>query len=161
MDTCAEGVETHDDLQLIRELGVSQVQGFIFGRPGDAEAAAEYAAKSTVEAEGFAVQREVRQTLMRRAITAINGCTEEIRLRNISAMGALVECESPVAPGTQLTLDIVGVGPVTGTVRWAQASRFGMQFSEPFDLSRLAPRRERGNDVQVLRPWYVDKAVGE
>ena len=33
MDTCAEGVETHDDLQLIRELGVSMVQGYIFGRP--------------------------------------------------------------------------------------------------------------------------------
>ena len=161
MDTCAEGVETHDDLQLIRELGVSQVQGFIFGRPGDAAAAAEYAAKSTVEAEGFAVQREVRQTLMRRAITAINGRTEEIRLRNISAMGALVECESPVAPGTQLTLDIVGVGPVTGTVRWSQATRFGMQFSEPFDLSLLAPRREKTNNAQILRPWYVDKAVGE
>ena len=99
--------------------------------------------------------------LMRRAITAINGKPEEIRLRNISAMGALVECDHPVAPGTDLTLDIVGVGPVTGTVRWAQASRFGMQFSEPFDLSRLAPKRERGNDVQMLKPWYVGKAVGE
>jgi hypothetical protein len=161
MDTCAEGVETHDDLQLIRELGVSQVQGFIFGRPADAEAAAEYAAKATVEAEGYAVQREARQTLMRRAITAINGRAEEIRLRNISAMGALVECDVPVAPGTQLTLDIVGVGPVTGIVRWSQASRFGMQFSEPFDLTRLAPRREKGNEAQMLRPWYVDKAVGE
>ena len=36
MDTTAEGVETHDDLHLIRELGVSQVQGYIFGRPGSA-----------------------------------------------------------------------------------------------------------------------------
>ena len=161
MDTCAEGVETHDDLQLIRELGVSQVQGYIFGRPADAEAAKEFAAQATVEAEGYAVQREARQMLMRRAITAINGRTEEIRLRNISAMGALVECEVPVAPGTQLTLDIVGVGPVTGIVRWAQSSRFGMQFSEPFDLTRLAPKREKGNDVTMLRPWYVDKAVGE
>jgi len=161
MDTCAEGVETHDDLQLIRELGVSQVQGYIFGRPGDAATAAEFAAQATVEAEGFAVQREARQMLMRRAITAINGQTEEIRLRNISVMGALVECEVPIAPGTQLTLDIVGVGPVTGTVRWAHASRFGMQFSEPFDLTRLAPKREKGNEAQMLRPWYVDKAVGE
>jgi hypothetical protein len=67
----------------------------------------------------------------------------------------------PVAPGTNLTLDIVGVGPVAGTVRWAHASRFGMQFSEPFDLSRLATKREKGNDVHMLRPWYVDKAVGE
>jgi diguanylate cyclase (GGDEF)-like protein len=161
MDTCAEGVETHDDLQLIRELGVSQVQGYIFGRPGDAATAAEYASQATVEAEGFAVQREARQMLMRRAITAINGRTEEIRLRNISVMGALVECDVPVAPGTQLTLDIVGVGPVTGTVRWAHASRFGMQFSEPFDLTHLAPKREKGNDVHMLRPWYIDKAVGE
>ena len=47
------------------------------------------------------------------------------------------------------------------TVRWAQASRFGMQFSEPFDLTRLAPRREKHNDVTMLKPWYVDKAVGE
>ncbi len=161
MDTTAEGVETHDDLQLIRELGVSQVQGFIFGRPGDAVAAAEYASKATVEADGYACTREPRQMLMRRAITAINGRAEEIRLRNISAMGALVECEHPIAPGTQLTLDIVGVGPVTGTVRWAQASRFGMQFSEPFDLTRLAVKREKQNDTTMLKPWYVDKAVGE
>ena len=39
MDTTAEGVETHDDLHLIRELGVSQVQGYIFGRPAPAEEA--------------------------------------------------------------------------------------------------------------------------
>jgi diguanylate cyclase (GGDEF)-like protein len=161
MDTTAEGVETHDDLQLIRELGVSQVQGFIFGRPADAAATMQFALKSTVEADGYNFTREPRQMLMRRAIAAINGRPEEIRLRNISAMGALVECDHPVAPGTNLTLDIVGVGPVTGIVRWAQASRFGMQFSEPFDLSRLAPRREKGNEVQMLKPWYVGKAVGE
>jgi hypothetical protein len=161
MDTTAEGVETHDDLQLIRELGVSQVQGYIFGRPGDAAAALQYAKNATIEADGYACTREPRQMLMRRAIAAINGRTEEIRLRNISAMGALVECDQPVAPGLQLTMDIVGVGPVTGLVRWAQASRFGMQFNEPFDLTRLAPRREKSNDVAMLKPWYVGKAVGE
>jgi diguanylate cyclase (GGDEF)-like protein len=155
MDTTAEGVETHDDLQLIRELGVSQIQGFIFGRPADGASARELISKQNVEAEGFACVREPRQSLMRRAITAINGDTIEIRLRNISAMGALVECDLPIAPGTQLTLDIVGVGPVVGVVRWAQASRFGMQFDEPFDLSRLAPRREKLNEVRMLQPWYV------
>ena len=161
MDTTAEGVETHDDLELIRELGVSQIQGYIFGRPCDAEAAAEYASKVTVEAEGYACIREPRQSLMRRAVTSINGKTVEIRLRNISVMGALVECDEPVAPGTQLTLDIVGVGPVVGSVRWSQSTRFGMQFNEAFDLTRLAPKREKLNEVTMLRPWYVDKAVGE
>ena len=155
MDTTAEGVETHDDLQLIRELGVSQVQGFIFGRPADGATARELASKLNVEADGFACVREPRQSLMRRAITAINGDMVEIRLRNISAMGALVECTVPVAPGTQLTIDIVGVGPVVGTVRWAQASRFGMKFEETFEIARLAPRREKLNDVTMLSPWYI------
>ena len=155
MDTTAEGVETHDDLQLIRELGVSQIQGYIFGRPADGATARELASQQTVEADGFACVREPRQSLMRRAITAINGDMVEIRLRNISAMGALVECEHPVAPGTQLTIDIVGVGPVVGTVRWSQANRFGMLFAEQFEITRLAPRREKLNDVTMLSPWYI------
>src|SRR3982750_2981360 len=108
MDTCAEGVETHDDLQLIRELGVSMVQGFIFGRPSDAETARELAINATVEAEGFQCIREARYRLMRRGITAIDGETIEVKLRNISSMGALVECPLPVSPGDELTMDIVG-----------------------------------------------------
>src|SRR2546430_1037467 len=81
MDTCAEGVETHDDLQLIRELGVSMVQGYIFGRPSEAETARELSNSVTVEADGFATTREARHRLMRRAITSIDGVVVEIRLR--------------------------------------------------------------------------------
>ena len=100
---------------------------------------------------------------MRRAITAVDGERVEIRLRNISAMGALVECDVPVAPGTQLTLDIVGVGPVVGTVRWAQANRFGMKFNEDFELKRLAPRRDKLSETTLINQWYVGergKAAG-
>src|SRR3546814_11234156 len=35
METTAEGVETHDDLALVRGLGCSHVQGYIYGRPLD------------------------------------------------------------------------------------------------------------------------------
>ena len=164
MDTTAEGVETHDDLYLIRELGVSQVQGYIFGKPMKAEEARELANSSRVEADGFQCIREPRHRLMRRAIAAVNGVTTEIRLRNISAMGALVECDEPVAPGQTLTIDIVGVGPVVGAVRWSHAGRFGVQFTETFDLGRLAAKRQKANDVTMLQPWYVgpdrDKAAG-
>jgi diguanylate cyclase (GGDEF)-like protein len=153
MDTCAEGVETHDDLELIRELGVSMVQGYIFGRPAPAETARELANSVTVEAEGFACIREPRHRLMRRAMTAIGGETVEVKLRNISSMGALVECPIAVAPGTELTIDIVGVGPVRGSVRWAQSGQFGVQFDGPFDLARLAPKKEPHNPG--LPAWYV------
>src|SRR5205085_45133 len=50
MDTCAEGVETHDDLHLIRELGCSHIQGYIFGKPAAAEAARDLANKARIEA---------------------------------------------------------------------------------------------------------------
>src|SRR5207237_3365398 len=87
MDTCAEGVETHDDLQLIRELGVSMVQGYIFGKPSPADETREIANNATVAADGFAFTREPRHRLMRRAITQIAGETLEVKLRNISSMG--------------------------------------------------------------------------
>jgi diguanylate cyclase (GGDEF)-like protein len=156
MDTCAEGVETHDDLQLIRELGVSMVQGYIFGKPSESAIARELANSVTVEADGFACTREARHRLMRRAMTSIDGIIVEVKLRNISSMGAMVECDSPVAPGTELAIDIVGVGPVRGIVRWAQAGKFGVQFGQQFDLGRLAPKKEKRNKVQMLRPWYIE-----
>src|SRR5256885_12336609 len=157
MDTCAEGVETHDDLQLIRELGVSMVQGYIFGKPGEAMIARELANKVTVEADGYQCIREPRHRLMRRAITSIDEETVEVKLRNISSMGALAECELAVAPGDELTMDIVGVGPVRGIVRWAQSGKFGVQFEHEFDLTRLAPKKDKKSDVTMLCPWYVDQ----
>jgi diguanylate cyclase (GGDEF)-like protein len=155
MDTTAEGVETHDDLYLIRELGVSQVQGYIFGKPMPAPEAREMANASRIEAEGYQCIREPRHRLMRRAIASINGRATEIRLRNISAMGALVECNEVVAPGQTMAIDIVGVGPVVGAVKWSHAGKFGVQFTEQFDLARLATKRPNSNDVTMLQPWYV------
>ena len=155
MDTCAEGVETHDDLHLIRELGCSHVQGYIFGKPLESAAARDLASKATAQAEGFKCLREPRQRLMRRAMASFDGEVCEVRLRNISIMGALVECDRAVAPGTRVVMDIVGAGPVEGIVRWAQSGKFGVQFSDAFHMSRLAPKKQKVNEVQMLQPWYV------
>jgi hypothetical protein len=97
---------------------------------------------------------------MRRAIASIDGQATEIRLRNISSMGALVECDAVVTPGESMTLDIVGVGPVLAIVRWAQAGKFGLQFTEQFDLGRLAPKTERREPVTMMTPWYVTNPGG-
>jgi len=161
MESCAEGVETHDDLALIRELGCSHVQGYIFGRPAGAAEARELANRTRVEAAGFQFLREPRHRLMRRAVAMFDGYPEEIRLRNISITGALVECRRPVAPGTHVTMDIVGVGPASGIVKWASNGKFGMQFDREFDLGRLAPKKEKLNDVTMLTPWYVERRQAE
>ena len=117
------------------------------------------AAKSSMEADGFACVREPRQSLMRRAVTAIDGESSEIRLRNISSRARWLNAAFRFPPATQLTIDIVGVGPVVGTVRWSQNNRFGIQFDEEFDMRRLAPRVEKRSDGQMIRPWYVEKAA--
>ena len=52
-------------------------------------------------------------------------------------------------------MDIVGAGPIEGTVRWAQAGKFGIQFNDAFQMSRLAPKKQKTNEVQMLQPWYV------
>ncbi|WP_265561881.1 EAL domain-containing protein [Sphingomicrobium arenosum] len=161
MDTTAEGVETHDDLNLIRELGCSQVQGYIFGKPCDADHALEMVKRASVTPEGHQNSREPRHRLMRRGLVMLQGQAVEIRLRNISAMGALIECSVPVAPGTELTIDIIGTGPVVGKVRWAQAGRFGIQFDETFNLTRLAPPRRKTQGIESGRPpFFVDRRTG-
>jgi diguanylate cyclase (GGDEF)-like protein len=160
MDSCAEGVETHDDLQLMRELGVSMIQGYIFGKPAPSEEAREIAKNAAPQAAGFACTREPRHRLMRRAVACIDGQNVELKLRNISSMGALAECQIPVRPGTQLAIDIVGVGPVCGAVRWAQSGKFGLQFDGEFDLARLAPKREVPSHVGMIRrPTYLDRTA--
>jgi diguanylate cyclase (GGDEF)-like protein len=156
MDTCAEGVETHDDLQLIRDLGVSMVQGFIFGKPSDASVTREIANSVRVAADGFACSRQPRHRLMRRAMAVIDGHKVEVKLRNISAMGAMVESHMPVSPGAVLAIDIVGVGPVRGLVRWAQSGKFGVEFEHEFDLGRLAPKKERRPDNAMVTPRYLN-----
>ncbi|WP_426267641.1 EAL domain-containing protein [Sphingomonas sp. LHG3443-2] len=138
MDTVAEGVETHEDLQLMRNLGVSEIQGYIFGQPVALSDAIDLAQARTLEADASPSLREPRQRMMRRALIGLDGEVIEVRLRNISAMGALVECSQPVTPGRNIIMDVVGAGPVTATIRWAQRDRFGIRFKEEFDLERLS-----------------------
>lgn len=142
METVAEGIESHDDLQLMRDLGVSEVQGYLFGHPSSVESATLIAGSKNCEADAGLFGREARQRMMRRALIGLDGEVIEVRLRNISAVGALVECSQPVTPGRSIIMDIVGAGPVTATVRWAQRNRFGIRFKEEFDLGRLSPAVE-------------------
>lgn len=142
MDTVAEGVESHDDLELMRNLGVSEIQGYIFGQPAALDDTVRLAQDRVIETEGDSFVREPRQRMMRRALIGLDGAILDVRLRNISAQGALVECSQPVTPGRNIIMDIIGVGPVTGTIRWAQRDRFGIRFKEAFDLGRLDPEAE-------------------
>lgn len=85
----------------------------------------------------------------------------KVRLRNVSAGGALVE--GPVSPriGSEVLLDLGGAGLLTATVKWAAGDCAGLEFAHPFDLASLARSKPRLVPATWLRPAYLEKAVPE
>jgi diguanylate cyclase (GGDEF)-like protein len=138
METTAEGAETHQELELIRRLGCTYVQGFIFGRPMSAEEAARLAdTAAPVDADGFTTSRAPRHRLIRRAVLHLGGQTLPIVVRNVSHGGALVEAPRELAAGTCGKLEMQGFNLLEVEVRWSQAKRAGLHFLGEFDLSGL------------------------
>src|SRR5881275_1101602 len=142
MQTTAEGVETQEELQLIRTLSCSLVQGYIFGKPMPAEEARALAAKGEASLPGSKLPpRETRIRIIRAALLHYQGQVKGARLRNISSGGALVECREELPVGAQIKLDFAAGGFVDAEVRWTKGTQFGVQFKEPFNLKLLQPAK--------------------
>jgi len=139
MDTTAEGVEAQAEVDLVRRLGCSQVQGFLFGRPMPAEDALELARASRPTAEVIGFSRPPRHRLIRNGRLRWDEQHVPVRLRNISEGGAMVDCDCALAPGTAVSLDLDETGTVAGEIRWEQRGQLGIRFERPFNLARLAP----------------------
>src|SRR4051794_7095791 len=119
MQTTAEGVETDEELQLVRDLGCSLVQGYIFGKPMPAEQARELGSKGAVERpDAHLEKREPRIRIIRAALLHHEGQVKGARLRNISSGGALVEAREEIPIGAQVKLDFGLGGLVEAEVRW-------------------------------------------
>jgi len=138
MQTTAEGVETQDELILIRKLGCSHIQGYIFGKPMAASEALKLALSDTaVRPDGFKKARETRIRLIRGALLHFGGAVRSARLRNISTGGALVECREELPVGASIKLDFAAGTTVDGVVVWTKGLHSGVKFDEPFNLKLL------------------------
>ncbi|MEA3013302.1 MAG: hypothetical protein QOD42_1847 [Sphingomonadales bacterium] len=162
MDTTAEGAETHDELTMIRELGCSHIQGYIFGRPmnpDDAGALAEQ--NKAITADGFQFNRPPRQGLLKVASLQFNGMSMPVRVRNISTGGALLECDRMLPAEAKVQLDLPGCGNLGGEVRWSEAKRVGIQFEDEFDLRRLAPGKAKSFGAKLPPQTYTNLRYAE
>jgi hypothetical protein len=157
METTAEGVETQDELQLVRNLGCSLVQGYFFGKPMPAEEARELAAKGAVDRpEAKFPPREPRMRIIRAALLHYQGQVKGARLRNISSGGALVECREELPVGASIQLDFAAGGLIDGEIRWTNGTQFGVQFNEKFDLKLLQPTKPVSkSSATVAIPDYL------
>ena len=149
METTAEGVETLDELDLVRLLGCSHVQGFIYERPLSAQAALDRLGSGLVAiARGPRAARALRQSILRRVMLEHGGHNYEANVRNISATGALVEGLRNVPAGTVFRIHLSDGHIVTATARWTEEDRMGIEFSHPLELDetgRIAIITARAN----------------
>ena len=152
METTAEGVETLDELDLVRMLGCSHVQGYIYAKPLDHAAATERLMSGmTAIAKGPRAARSTRHTMLRKIMLEHGGQKYHATIRNISATGAMVEGLWNVPPGTIFRIVLAEGGIVTATARWCQEDRIGVEFAAPLEmdagrialLSQAAPASTR------------------
>ncbi len=136
METTAEGVETLDELDLVRMLGCSHVQGYIYAKPMSyADATQKIATGLTAIARGPRSARSPRQTMLRKVVLDHGGQQYHGTIRNISATGAMVEGLWNVPPGTIFRIYIADGDIVTATARWCQQDRMGVEFSKSLELN--------------------------
>ncbi len=132
METTVEGVETLDELELVRRHGCSHVQGYIYDRPLNREAThARLAAGLQAVAKGPRSARAPRQTMLRKVVLDHQGNLYEGTIRNISTSGALIEGLWSVPVGTEFKLQISANYFVTCTTRWSMDERMGVEFANP------------------------------
>jgi diguanylate cyclase (GGDEF)-like protein len=161
METTAEGAETMDELALIRSLGCSHVQGYVYGRPVEAALARETLAMRQGYASpiGLKVSREPRQTILRRVILKHGARTYSARIRNISAGGAMIEGLTGVPSGTTFMVEVSEELSVKGAVRWSLEDRLGIEFEHPIDLEVLRGASECGAAGIIGLPRTVNVPI--
>ena len=141
MQTTAEGVETQDELLLIRNLGCSLVQGYIFGKPMSAEEALELAAKGAGDVptgSSGRAKRESGPSAPRCFITAAGhrrAAAQYLERRRAGRM-------PPAGPRRdEIQLDFAVGGLIGAKIVWTKGTQFGVQFNEKFDLKLLQPAK--------------------
>jgi diguanylate cyclase (GGDEF)-like protein len=159
MDTTAEGVETLDELELVRLHGCSHVQGYIYERPLDAAAATERVASGlAVVAQGPRSSRSPRRTMLRKVGVEHQGKTYKAIVRNLSTTGALVEGLPGMPVGTTFEVHFSDHHKVSATSRWCVRDRMGLEFAAP--LTRHSPGAAEAGDEKASPARRMSRKAG-
>jgi diguanylate cyclase (GGDEF)-like protein len=141
METTAEGVEIQDEIDVIRDLGCSHIQGYVYGRPVSAEDALfQLAAENGIATpSGFKVSRAPRTKMLRSAGILIDGVRGDVRIRDISTSGAMIDgiAVDGDPDGLEMLIELVEDQMVPARIRWAHNGKAGIEFHEAFNLAKL------------------------
>lgn len=82
--------------------------------------------------------------------------SSEVRVRNISETGVMIQIDAPVRVGSEPLLELSPALSVSATVEWAIGDQVGMRFHSPFQLSMLTESRPV---VAVASDWTPPEYV--
>ncbi len=141
METTAEGVEVEDEIDLVRRLGCSHIQGYIYGKPARADEVMRQLieAHGHATASGFRSSRAPRASMLRAARVAIGERRGDVRIRNISTTGAMIDglALAGEGEGVDLLIELLEDQMFAARIRWARDGKAGIEFAEHFNLERL------------------------
>ncbi len=133
METTAEGVESQDQLTLIRELHVSHIQGHIYSKAITSTELTDRleTGEWIIAPSGPSRQRSERNSMYRKVGAIFGSHYRSVLVRNLSESGALIEGLDDVAVGSQLLLDF-GEGQLAfARVRRSRLHQQGIEFEDP------------------------------
>ncbi|WP_422062106.1 putative bifunctional diguanylate cyclase/phosphodiesterase [Sphingopyxis sp.] len=132
METTAEGIESLDQLELIRKLNVSHVQGYVYSKPvAQSELIENTAAGSwTIKPSGPARQRNDRFQMFRQVGAIHDNHRYNVVVRNLSTTGAFIEGILAVPVSTRFVIDFGEGQLVTATVRRSMKHQQGVEFEQ-------------------------------
>ncbi len=132
METTAEGIESLDQLDLIRKLNVSHVQGYVYSKPVPQAELLEHAEAGswTIKPAGPARQRNDRFSLFRKVGAVHDNHRYNVVIRHLSATGAFIEGILDVPVGTRFVIDFGEGQLVTATVRRSMKHQQGVEFEQ-------------------------------
>ena len=133
METTAEGIESHDQLDLIRALKVSHIQGYIYSKPIAFEDMASRLDRGewAITPSGPTRQRAERHSMYRNVGAIYGNHYRSVLIRNLSESGALIEGMSDIPLGSMLLIDF-GEGQLAfARVRRSRRSQCGIEFEQP------------------------------
>ena len=132
METTAEGIESLDQLDLIRGLNVSHVQGYVYSKPVPQAELLDHAEAGswTIKPSGPARQRNDRFSLFRKVGAIHDNHRYAVVIRNLSTTGALIEGILDVPVGTRFVIDFGEGQLVTATVRRSAKHQQGIEIEQ-------------------------------
>ncbi|WP_294239824.1 EAL domain-containing protein [uncultured Sphingomonas sp.] len=135
METTAEGVEIQDEIELIRDLGCSHIQGFVYGKPVESAEVHRMlrAHDGRAEPVGLKSNRRPRMKILRTAQILSGSATVDVRIRDLSATGVMVEGLPPayIVCGAAVGIRLGADRPLRGYIRWEREGRVGIAFATP------------------------------